>query len=179
MDFGALLSESWEKFIAEIVQLVLFALVGTLLCFTIILIPTVAGGWFRGILGYVRTGHPPDFEELWNFDDYIAILILLLLGGIGVTIGYMLLFIPGVILSVLWLYALFFLLDRDLGVVEAFGASKDAVLASGFINHLVVLLIVSVLGALGGSLSGLGTIFTTPFGIVFMALCYEELERGE
>ena len=179
MDFAGLLTRTWEKFVAEIVQLVLFGLLGTLLCLTIVLIPTVVGGWFRGILGYVRNGQAPEFDELWNFDDYIAILMLLILGGIGATIGYMLLFIPGVILSVLWLYSMFFLLDRDMGVIEAFGASKDAVIESGFINHFVVLLIVSVLGVVGGSLSGVGTIFTTPFAIVFMALCYLELREPE
>ena len=134
--------------------------------------------WTRAFLQVrsVRNGRTPDFEELWSFEDYIPIALLLVLGGIGVTIGYLLLFIPGVILSVWWLYSIFFLLDRNMGVIEAFGASKDAVSASGFMNHLVVLLIVSVLGAVGGSLSGLGTIFTTPFGIVFLAICYRDLE---
>ena len=91
----------------------------------------------------------------------------------------MLLFVPGVILSVWWLYALFFLVDRQMGVVEAFGASKDAVGQSGFLNHLVVLLIVSVLGMIGGSLSGFGALFTTPFGIILMALCYLDLGGSE
>ncbi len=179
MDFAGLLQEAWQKFVTEIVQLVLFTLLGSVLCLTIVLIPTVAGGWFRGILGYVRHGDEPSFEELWNFDDFLPIALLLILGGIGVTIGYMLLFVPGVILSVWWLYALFFLVDRQMGVVEAFGASKDAVSQSGFLNHLVVLLIVSVLGVIGGSLSGLGALFTTPFGITFMALCYLDLPGSE
>lgn len=177
MDFAGLLTRTWEKFILEIVQLVLFALLGTLLCLTVVLIPTVVGGWFRGILDYVRTGRTPDFDELWSFESYGAILLLLILAGVGLTIGYMLLFIPGLILSVLWLYAIFFLLDQDMGVIEALGASKDAVMASGFINHFVVLLIVSVLGALGGTLF-FGTIFTTPFSIAFLALCYLDLPEA-
>ncbi len=179
MDFAAVLQESWEKFVAEIVPLVLFTLLGSVLCLTIVLIPTVAGGWFRGILGYVRYGDSPNLDELWNFEDFLPIALLLILGAIGVTIGYMLLFVPGVILSVWWLYSLFFLLDRQMGVIEAFGASKDAVSQSGFLNHLVVLLIVSVLGAIGGSLSGFGALFTTPFGIIFMALCYLALPGSD
>ncbi len=179
MDFADLLKEAWDKFVAEIVTLVVFTLVGLLLCLTIVLIPTVSGGWFRGILAYVRTGEPPAFEELWSFEGFLPITLLLVLGGIGITLGYMLFFVPGVILSVWWMYALFFLVDRDLGVVEAFGASKNAVSETGFVNHLVVLLIVSVLGILGGSLSGLGTLVTTPFSLVLLALAYVDLPGAE
>ena len=71
MDFAGLLQEAWQKFVTEIVQLVLFTLLGSVLCLTIVLIPTVAGGWFRGILGYIRHGDEPSFEELWNFDDFL------------------------------------------------------------------------------------------------------------
>ena len=178
MDFADLLQKAWRKFVDEIVTLVLFTLVGALLCLTVVLIPTVVAGWFRGILDYVRGGNTPDFEELWNFEDFLPVTLLLILGGLGVTIGYMLLVIPGVVLSVWWLYALFFLVDHKMGVVEALAASKDAVSESGFLNHLAVLLIAGVLGAVGGSLY-LGALFTTPFEIIFLALCYQALPGSE
>ena len=174
MDFADLLQEAWHKFVAEIVSLILFTLVGALLCLTVVLIPTVIGGWFRGLLDYVREGIAPGFEELWNFDDFVPVTLLLIGGGICVTIGYMLLVIPGIILSVWWLYALFFLVDHKLGVVEALGASKDAVTESGFLNHFAILVIASVLGAIGGSLY-LGFLLTTPFEIILLALCYQTL----
>jgi hypothetical protein len=175
MDFAGLLRDSWQRFVEEIVQLVLFTLLGWVLCFTIVLIPTVVGGWLRGILAYVRDGEPPSFEELWNFEDFLPLALLFVLGAIGISIGYMLFFIPGVVLSVWWLYAGFYLVDRGMGVVEAFGASKDAVQDTGFVNHLVVLAIISVLGMLGGSIYGVGALFTTPFCILFAALVYLDL----
>ncbi len=176
MDFAGLLKETWDRFIAEIAPLVLFTLVGWLLCFTIILIPTVAGGWTRGFLAYTRDGTAPNFEELWNFDDFLPITLMIVLGVIGISIGYMLFFIPGVIVSVWWMYAMYFLLDRDMGVVEAFGASKEAVSHDGFANHLVVFLILCALGMLGGALSGIGSLLTTPFAFVMVSLVYLELE---
>lgn len=180
MDFARLLRRSWELFVAEIVQLVLFTGLGALLCLTLVLIPTVTGGWVRGILAYVREGRRPAFEELWRFDDYLPILAMLLLGGLAISVGYALLIVPGVILSVWWLYALYFLLDRDLGVLEAFGASKEAVGRAGFGDHLVLLLILFVLGALGGALSGLGNLLTTPFSLLLLSLAYLELpESGD
>ena len=45
MDFTRLLQEAWERLVAELVPLVLFALLGSLLCLTIVLIPTVLAGW--------------------------------------------------------------------------------------------------------------------------------------
>jgi hypothetical protein len=176
VDYAGLFQESWEKFAAEIVQLVLFTLVGWLLCFTIVLIPTVFGGWLRGILAYVRDGTPPSFEELWDFDDYLPIALMILLGISGIIVGYMLLLIPGVILSVWWLYAMYFLLDRDLGVIEAFGASKEAVSSDGFRGHLVIFLFLSVLHTAADlALPGIGRLFTTPFTVILVSLAYLDL----
>jgi len=56
MDFARLLKDCWEPFLKEIVNLILFTLVGFVLCLTLVLIPTVAGGWTRGVLAYVRDG---------------------------------------------------------------------------------------------------------------------------
>ena len=175
MDFAALLKESWERFFAEIVQLVVFTLVGVLLCLTIVLIPCVIAGWSRGILDYLRDGAPPAFEELWCFDDYLQVVLLLVVGGILIAIGYALLIVPGVVLSVWWLYSLFFLVDQRIGFFDALSASKDAVSESGFFEHLVVLLLATVLSGLGTSLSGVGTLFTTPFSILLLALVYLDL----
>ncbi len=175
MDFAGLLKTAWERFISDIIQLVLFTLLGSVLCITIVLIPTVMGGWCRGILRLTRDGTKPDFSELWNFDDYLQIALLLLVQAVLIAIGYMLLVVPGAILSTWWLYSLFFLVDRDMGFLEALGASKDAVSEGGFLNHLVAMLIVAVLAALGSSLSGFGALFTTPFSLILLATIYREL----
>ena len=86
-----------------------------------------------------------------------------------------LLIIPGVVLRVWWLYGLFFLVDRRIDFVEALRASKNAVMGSGFFEHLVVLLVATLLSALGSSLWGIGTLFTTPFSLLLLALVYLDL----
>ncbi len=162
MEFGQLLKSSWDRYIKEIVSLVLFALVGMLLSVTIVLIPTVTGGFVRGFLGYVRDGKKPEFNELWNFEDYLQILLLILVAGLLISTGYVLLVIPGIIFNVWWLYSFYFLVDRKLGCWEAMTASRGMVSNTGFFNHLIILLIFFLLNAVGGSFSGLGTIFTLP-----------------
>ncbi len=172
MNFESLFKTAFSQFVKGIVKLILFTLLGCLLCFTIVLIPTVMGGLARGILRYVREGIEPEFNELWRFDDYVQILLLIVLGGIAIAIGLALLIVPGVVLMVWWMYALFFLVDQKMAFTEALGASKQMVSRSGFWNHLVVLLITAVLNSLGGGLGGLGTLITAPFGLLLMTNAY-------
>ena len=178
MDFGKLLKACWEDFMKDIVQLILFGLVGTVLCLTIVLIPTVAGGWTRGFLAYVREGKRPEFNLLWNFEGYLQLLLLMIVEFILLAIGYSLLVIPGVILTVLWLYSLFFMVDRNLGFWDSMMGSAREVWKDGFssfINHFVILLIVGVLNTLGGCLWGLGTLVTMPFGMLLLSHVYRDM----
>ena len=114
MDFESLFKTTLSQFVKRIVRLILFTLVGCLLCCTIVLIPTVMGGLTRGTLRYVREGVEPEFAELWSFDDFLQTLLLMLLGGIAIAVGLLLLIIPGLVLMVWWMYALFFVVDRKM-----------------------------------------------------------------
>lgn len=172
MNFEDLFKTTWEHFVKKIVDLILFTLVGLVLCLTIVLIPAVLGGWTRGVIAMVRDDKKLVFEDLWRFDQYGSILALLVFGGILVSVGFILLFVPGVILSVLWMYSLFFIIDRKLGFIEAMGASAQAVTKDGFFQHLIVWIIISVLHGLGAALSGAGTLVTLPFIFVFLAVVY-------
>lgn len=172
MEFESLFKATFDQFVKRIVKLILFNLVGCLLCFTIVLIPTVLGGWTRGTLRYVREGIEPEFNELWRFDDFLQILLLVVLGGLAVAVGLMLLIIPGVVLMVWWMYALFFIVDRKMAFAQAMGASKQMVTGNGFWNHFVVLLIMAVLNSLGGGLAGLGTLITAPFALLLVTNAY-------
>jgi hypothetical protein len=172
MDFENLFRATFSQFVKSIVRLILFSLVGCLLCLTIVLIPTVMGGLVRGMLRYIREGIEPEFDELWRFDDFVQILLLLVIGGIAIAIGLMLLIVPGVVLMVWWMYALFFIVDRKLTFSQAMGASKNLVSDSGFWNHFVVLLIMTVLNSLGSGLAGLGTLIAAPFGLLLVTNAY-------
>jgi hypothetical protein len=55
---------------------------------------------------------------------------------------------------------------------QAMGASRRLVTESSFWNHLVVLLVMTVLNSLGGGLAGLGTLLTAPFGLVLLTNAY-------
>jgi hypothetical protein len=179
MEFESLLKATYDQFVKGIVKLILFTLVGCLLCFTIVLIPTVMRGLTRGMLRYVREGIEPEFDELWSFDDYLQTLLLMLLGGIAIGIGLMLLIIPGLVLMVWWMYAIFFIVEQEMTFTQAMAASKQLVTGSGFWNHFVVLLITTVLNSLGSSLAGLGTLITFPFGLLLVTNAYLSSTRPD
>lgn len=175
MDFNDLLKRSWERFIADIINLVLFVLLGAVLSITIVLIPTVSRGFVIGILEYIRKGTKPNFNLLWDFEGFAQVALFLVVGGALIFIGFMLFIIPGVILSVIWLYAIYFIVDQNMGFWDAMKASKEIVSKTGFMNHLVVFIIICVLNALGSALAGLGTILTAPFSLVFLATAYIQI----
>ena len=125
------------------------------------------------VVAMIREGKKPALEELWSFDQYWSVLLFLILGGLLISIGYMLLFIPGVILNVLFMYTVFFIVDQRMGFGQAMTASKDLVLGIGFFQHLVVWLVVSVIHSLGAAV-GAGVLLTMPFTLVFMAVIYLE-----
>ncbi len=177
MNFGDLLTDTGKKFINDIINLIVFFLVGIILSLTIVLIPSVTAGFTREFLNYARHGKKPDFKELWNFSGYLTMLLLLVAGGTLIVLGFMLLIVPGVILSVWWLYSCFFIVEQNMGFWEAMCASKKAVSASGFINHFAIFLILIVLEILGSFAAGLGSIVTAPFGMLLLAQVYiEEIE---
>ena len=62
---------------------------------------------------------------------------------------------------------------------QAMGASRRLVTNSGFWNHLVVLLVMTVLNSLGGGLAGLGTLLTAPFGLVLLTNAYLSSSRED
>jgi hypothetical protein len=178
MDFTSLLKSSWDHFMKDIVNLALFTLLGVVLSLTIVLIPSVTRGWFSEVLAYVRNERSPSFDALWCFDDYIPISLLILVGGGLIFLGYMCFIVPGVILSVLWMYSVYYIVDQDMGFVDALSASKQAVMDTGFLTHLVVLLVLGVLEILGSATWGIGIIFTIPFSLILLTVVYEDHLRG-
>ena len=61
---------------------------------------------------------------------------------LGILAGYMLLIIPGVYLSVAWMFATYLKIDRDISISDAFGESRRLVSNSGWwLLFLYVLLL--------------------------------------
>ncbi len=131
-------------------------------------------GLMRLYLQVAREGRG-DFTSLFSGFRYIIPTFLVnFLMGIGVMFGTLLLIVPGIILWLGWSMALFFVVDDDLGSIEAM--SKSWRLTKGEKWHLLGwYIVVGFLITLGLLLCCVGMLVTIPIAGLGTAFIYEHL----
>lgn len=171
------LSEGWALFKDDVVLYV----VATLLVFVIsaLSLGLCAGPMFVGFIKLVRKrmrGEEGTATDVFDgFSEFGASLIAMILIGVGVIIGSMLLVLPGVIFAFITAFTFHAIaLDGD-GATAAIGNSYTLI-KENLAPSLVLLLIVAVLNAIGGSII-FGSLLATPFSLIVMTFAYQRL-RG-
>lgn len=166
---------TWDFFLANAGGLLLGGLVA--LVGWMVVIP---GPWFtlnllQEVLECTRTGRnvrwQATFERQGNFLKSWGITLAM---GIPIAIGYMLLIVPGVLLSLYWFHAPMLVADGR-NTLDALSESgrifqrrKDW--ASYFLNWLVLV----VLSAVASLTSGIAVILTLPLSLAYLVLCYTD-----
>ena len=122
------------------------------------------------VVGRIRDGRPARIGDVFSCMDrfwgflWAAIVLVVLIGLASLTI------VGGVLLATIWrLDAFPFMVDRKMGLTDAMSASYHQVVDNGFWEHLVLLVIVVAIGAVGNGWIG---ILTTPFTIALIAGAY-------
>lgn len=109
-----------------------------------ILTGPLMAGYFLLMIQWLKTEEPCEFNDLFSgmrrFAELFSVFFLMLL----ILLGYMLLIVPGVVMTVWWMYVLFLMADKGLPLGEAMSASKAKVSEKGFFMHLVFMLMISV-----------------------------------
>ena len=109
----------------------------------ILAIPAIWIGYIESLLR-IRRGGKVDFGAFFKvgFKQWWPLFVLVLLMFLGILAGFMLLIIPGVYLSVAWMFATYLKIDRDISISDAFGESRRLVSNSGWwLLFLYVLLL--------------------------------------
>ena len=109
----------------------------------ILAIPAIWIGYIESLLR-IRRGGKVDFGAFFKvgFKQWWPLFVLVLLMSLGILAGFMLLIIPGVYLSVAWMFATYLKIDRDISISDAFGESRRLVSNSGWwLLFLYVLLL--------------------------------------
>lgn len=180
MDFKRHIETAWNLTLANVVSLILMTLVMVAVSsFTLgILAPVTMAGYTQSLLQLVRTGREPRVQDLFSHMN----LFLPLLGfGIAVTvaasIGFMLLFIPGVIVvaavAFCCIYMLPLMTDKGLGLVDAVKESYAMGRRGELVDHVVVTVIFMAITMIGGTVF-IGVLFTQPLATLFLLSTYEE-----
>ena len=177
--------QAFKTMLAQIVvciaNTVIFFIVCFLLGITIIgllAIPAVIGGYTESLIRAARgdkVGIGDFFKVGFNkFGTLLGAGILFLL---GVGIGLICFIIPGIYLMVRWFFITYLIVDKDLGVSEAFQKSGEMV-SNIFWEVLAVFIINAVIQSIGCTIA-VGAILTTPFILLVSAHYYLGLSQEE
>jgi hypothetical protein len=180
----------------------IFATTDSLVLFAVgVLVSIVAGVLYAGyvvkLVQDVRDGRR-DFSvgELFSAAaPYIGTLILNgILAGIAITIGFVLIVIPGLILITIWAVIAPSIVVEDRGVIEAFGRSRELVRGNGWnvfgvivLAFLIVIAVSIVLGLIGAVigdagrviLQAIGNVLTAPIAALVASILFFDLGGGQ
>ncbi|MGE5372471.1 MAG: hypothetical protein ACM3QZ_10835 [Solirubrobacterales bacterium] len=124
-------------------------------------------------------GKKPTFNDLFIHPKaLLSFIIAYILMYIPVMIGMMFLIIPGFYLFMRWYFFMFYIVERDMGPIEALTASWHATKGSAF--HLFCFTFVAgLIGMLGVLALGVGVLVSMPVVMVATARVYCLLEDDE
>jgi len=128
------------------------------------------------VIGIRRSaGLPISFSMIFScFNRAFSLLALNILLFIIVTIGFLLLVIPGIYLFVAYIMAMPLLVEKDMSVWQALETSRKAVSKKwfkifGLLLMLFLIMMVSMIPL------GIGLIWTIPFGFIAVGILYREM----
>lgn len=180
MDFKRHIETAWNLTLGNIVTLILMTLVMVAVSsLTLgILAPVTMAGYTQSLLQLIRNGREPKVQDLFSHMN----LFLPLLGfGIAVfvatSIGFLLLFLPGIIIVVgvtfCCIYMLPLMTDKNMRIVDAVKESYAMGKSGELVDHVVVVIIFMAISMIGGTIF-IGVLFTQPLATLFLLSTYEE-----
>lgn len=180
MDFKRHIETAWNLTLANIVALILMTLVlvGVSSLSLGILAPVTMAGYTQSLLQLVRSGREPRVQDLFS---HMKLFLPLLGFGLAIflvtSIGFMLLFLPGIIVIVAitfcCIYVLPLMTDKGLSIIDAIKESYAMSRRDELVDHVVVVIIFMAITMIGGTVF-IGVLFTQPLATLFLLSTYEE-----
>ena len=181
LDIGRCFNDAIEVFKKNILILALATfLFQAISILTIgILAGVLTGGYYLMMLNALRKEDKKvELGDMYGlFSKFLPLLGLFVLQTLLTILGFMALIIPGIILSTMWLYAIFFMVDKNTGVIDSLKTSWNLVRQKGFGINLLLLVIYIALAAGGGMIPYIGWIiglFLLPLASLMLASAYTQ-----
>ena len=120
-------------------------------------------------------GQEIELQTLFAFDNFGQLVIGALVVGLATSIGSIFCYIPGLIVMFFAQFYVHFLLDKNLGAIDAIKASFSFVNANlgTLVGFFLASLVAYFLGAL---LCGIGLLFAVPIVIIAQAYTFRRLQ---
>ncbi len=151
---------------------IFIAIVGELI-YAWITLP-VAMGLFAISLDRVAGGEVSNDRLFLFFPQATRLLVTTVLMTLLIFVGYVLLVIPGLYLSVAYLFVLPLLVQRELGMLDALEVSRKAITHRWF-TVLGILLVLALINVIGAIPLGIGLIWTIPWTMLAMGVMYQRI----
>ena len=115
-------------------------------------------------------------SDLWHPHQYWSYLATVIILGAGIVVGLLLFIIPGIFLIVLWMFAKYSVVDKNLGPIEALKYSAR-IGAGHRWNLLLFVIALIVLNIIGAILLLVGLLVTIPVSGLAVVHAYRILSK--
>ena len=178
MDFKDLIVTSWQKMINHIGPILLITFVQLVLIIVTlgILAPVTTAGYVHSLMRLVREERSPEVGDLFSqMRLFLPLFVFSVLALLAVFIGFLLLVLPGfaviAFISFAAFYLIPFMVEENLGVIDALKASWNLAIKPPMSDQFVVVIIYVAIMSLGSSLP-LAFLVTQPMATFIMAIAY-------
>jgi hypothetical protein len=183
MDFKKHIMIGWQNtlnFIGPVILITFVQLLVSVVSFGI-LAPVTTAGYMKSLLLAAREGRAPDVKDLFSeMSLFLPLMLFSIVVVIAVLIGFMLLFLPGVALSIFLvfsgMYMLPLIVDRRLGVIEAFKKSWAMAIRQPLADQAIITIIYLAVMSIGGSIP-FAVLVGQPLATFIVLSVYEERLR--
>ncbi len=135
--------------------------------------PILAGYYL--FIRHLQAGEDPDIGIFFHaFYKFVPLLVLSLLLGLLIAIGFMLLIIPGIYLTISYLFSHLFVCFYDIAPAEALTLSRKTV-KGNFMQILYLWLILLGINVLGALALGVGLLLTIPFSACVIYAVFDDI----
>lgn len=132
------------------------------------------GGFYLALRKQLHN-HPVQFGDyLAGFNNPVQLILVGLVGNVLITIGLVLLLLPGIYLAVAYLFAVLLVADRDLEFWPALEDSRKFITRQWF-SFFVLALLLFLANAIGALLFGIGLLISIPFSVAVITVAYHHL----
>ena len=135
--------------------------------------PLTAG--FFIVARKIRKGETYEFGTFFKgFDYFVPLLLFSLIGGILTGLGFIALVIPGIYLSVAWIFSILFIVFGEMEFWDGMEFSRKVITKKwwSFFGLIILLILINFAGAL---VLLIGLIFTIPISCCAIYAAFEDI----
>ncbi len=160
--------DSSAGFFALMLSTAVMGLAGVALFFVI------QAGIIRAALA-ITDGRQIELRTLLAIDELPQVLLTALIVGVASAIGFILCYIPGLVVMLFTSFAMHFVIDRRMAAVDAIKASVE--LVNRNLGTMILLLIAGyVANTIGSLLCGIGLLVSIPVVIIANTYAYRRMQ---